>query len=100
MKKFFKYFLLPLILIVSGLMIYVKFFLPNVGSPEIIQYKPTEKDIERGKYLAHHVAVCMDCHSERDWSLFSGPLKEGTLGKGGEAFTQTFGFPGKFYAKT
>lgn len=99
MKKLFKFVLLPIILIISILLIYVKFFLPNVGDPEIVVFKASEKEIERGRYLAHHVAVCMDCHSERDWNLFSGPLKQGTLGKGGEAFTQRFGFPGKFYAK-
>ncbi len=40
--------------------------------------------VERGKYLANHVAVCMDCHSQRDFSQFAGPVKPGTLGSGGE----------------
>jgi hypothetical protein len=41
----------------------------------------------------------MDCHSERDWSKFSGPLVPGTLGKGGEVFDQKLGFPGSYIAK-
>ena len=24
--------------------------------------------------LAHHVMVCIDCHSTRDWTKFAGPL--------------------------
>src|SRR6202012_5065901 len=55
--------------------------------------------IERGRYLANYVTVCMDCHSTRDWSKFSGPLKEGTLGQGGELFNQKFGFPGTYYSR-
>lgn len=41
----------------------------------------------------------MDCHSQRDWSKFSGPPVVGTLGMGGELFDQKFGFPGTYYAK-
>jgi mono/diheme cytochrome c family protein len=41
----------------------------------------------------------MDCHSTRDWSKFSGPLVDGTLGKGGDVFDQSIGMPGVFYAK-
>ncbi|MGV8946543.1 MAG: c-type cytochrome [Lutibacter sp.] len=41
----------------------------------------------------------MDCHSMRDWSRFSGPPVEGTLGMGGDVFDQKFGFPGKYYSK-
>jgi hypothetical protein len=56
---------------------------------------PTSPDeIEHGRYFAKHVAVCMDCHSTRDWSYFAGPLIPGTLGKGGEVFDQDTGLPG------
>ncbi len=41
----------------------------------------------------------MDCHSTRDWSKFSGPLKPGTLGQGGERFDHSMGLPGVFYSK-
>jgi mono/diheme cytochrome c family protein len=41
----------------------------------------------------------MDCHSQRDWSLFAGPMVEGTEGQGGELFSREFGFPGNFYSK-
>lgn len=38
--------------------------------------------IERGKYLANHVSLCITCHSERNWSVYSGPVVPGTEGKG------------------
>ena len=41
----------------------------------------------------------MDCHSKRDYSKFSGPLTEGTLGIGGDRFDQTLGMPGVLFAR-
>jgi hypothetical protein len=41
----------------------------------------------------------MDCHSTRDWSLFSGPMKPGTLGGGGEKFGREMDMPGNIYVK-
>lgn len=55
--------------------------------------------IERGRYLANHVAVCMDCHSTRNWDSYAGPIVEGTLGKGGEVFDQSTGLPGVIISK-
>ena len=43
--------------------------------------------------------MCTDCHSERDFTKFAGPIKPGTLGKGGERFDgPTAGVPGVLYA--
>ncbi|MEP7256041.1 MAG: cytochrome C [Ferruginibacter sp.] len=58
-----------------------------------------KKMVERGNYLAHHVSLCMDCHSQRDFSQFSGPPKEGTEGMGGEAFDQKLDVPGVIYTR-
>ncbi|MCP4000914.1 MAG: cytochrome C [Gammaproteobacteria bacterium] len=33
----------------------------------------TPENIERGRYLAINVFQCVDCHSERDWTLYGGP---------------------------
>jgi hypothetical protein len=88
-----------LILLVIGGLAYVKFALPNVGKAPDISIQSTPAMLERGKYLAHHVAVCIDCHSERDWTKFSGPPKESSYGQGGEIFDQKMGFPGAYYAK-
>lgn len=95
---YLKYILLVLAIGVAVLLSYVKFFLPNVGKPIELSVDKSAQSIERGKYLAHHVMVCMDCHSTRDWNLFSGPPMAGTEGKGGEKFDQQMGFPGKYIA--
>ncbi|QHT66976.1 c-type cytochrome [Rhodocytophaga rosea] len=86
-----------LILIVVAAGIYVKTALPDTGPAPDITIERTPVRLERGKYLANHVAVCMDCHSKRDWNLFAGPIAA-HFGGGGEKFDQQMGFPGVFYA--
>ena len=61
---------------------------------------PTSAEaIERGRYLANHGAVCMDCHSTRNWAYFAGPIVPGTLGMGGEVFDHDTGLPGVLVSK-
>lgn len=50
--------------------------LPNVGPAENIRIVLTPERIARGKYLANNVALCMDCHSQRDWSKPFGAIAE------------------------
>jgi len=85
-----------LVIVIVGLG-YLKFFMPNIDVKEI-SVEITPERVARGEYLANHVMVCMDCHSVRDWSLYSGPITVGTLGAGGDEFTKEMGFPGDFYA--
>lgn len=102
MKKFLKflfYILLIAGVLLGALLTYIKTALPDVGPAEELTVERTPERIERGKYLAHSVTVCMDCHSTRDWTKFSGPLTDGTLGKGGDRFDQSVGMPGVFFAK-
>ena len=102
MEKFtkaFKYLIFAMFIGIITLVGFVKLVLPMAGKPEAIKIDLTKERIERGKYLANNVCVCMDCHSKRDWSKFSGPVTPGTLGMGGEEFNQQLGFPGKFYSK-
>lgn len=84
---------------IGGLLAYVKIALPNVGDAPVLSIEITPDRVERGKYLANHVAVCIECHSGRDWSLFTGPIIEGKEGEGGEIFDQSMGFPGRFVSK-
>ena len=59
-----------------------------------------KKVIARGDYLANHVTPCMDCHSKRDFSKYSGPIVPGTEGMGGQVFDQKLaGLPGTIYAR-
>lgn len=102
MKKAKKYIGggLLLVLLLAGVGIgYIVMFMPNVGAAPTMKIEYTPERIARGEYLANHVTVCIDCHSKRDWSKFSGPPIENSKGMGGEVFDQKFGFPGKYVAK-
>lgn len=102
MKKIFKvlgYLFAVIIILVIGGLAFVNFTFPKVSpAPELTIDKSPDR-VARGEYLAHHVTVCVDCHSTRDFSLFSGPITPGTLGSGGDRFDQSMGLPGVFYAK-
>jgi len=60
-----------------------------------------KKVVARGEYLAVHVAACMHCHSQRDWTKNAGPTIPGTEGEGGDKFDHTIldAIPGTIYAK-
>jgi hypothetical protein len=88
---------IALVVIIAGGILYVVYFLPNIPVPNL-KVEQTAERIARGKYLAYHVTVCMDCHSTREWNKYAGPMLPGTEGKGGETFDQKFGFPGAFYS--
>ena len=73
MKKLLKivgFLLLFIVIVIGGLISYVKVALPNVGDAQPIKINSTPDRIERGRYLANNVTVCMDCHSTRDWTKF------------------------------
>lgn len=100
-KRLLKISLLAVLAIVvlAGVgLTYVKLALPNVGPAPEITIQSTPERIEHGRYLALHVASCIDCHSARDFSKLAGPMVPGTDGKGGEMFTPEMGFPGTFYS--
>lgn len=97
--KIVAYVLITLVVVIGALLTFVTVALPNVGEAAELKIEYTPERIERGRYLANHVTVCMDCHSKRDFSKFSGPLTPGTFGMGGDRFDQSLGMPGVFYAK-
>lgn len=98
-KRIFSTLLIVVLVIILSAVTYIKFVLPDVGEAPALKVEQTTERIARGEYLANHVTLCIDCHSTRDWSRFSGPPLEGSKGKGGELFDQKFGFPGAFYSK-
>ena len=95
MRKFFK---------VSGIIFGVIFLLLIIGYAYLmtkypkdiavrdIKIDPTPEMIERGKYLANNFAGCIDCHSQRDYNKFAGPLVPGTEGMGGMDYGEGAGF--------
>ncbi|MBX3252774.1 MAG: c-type cytochrome [Chitinophagaceae bacterium] len=100
MKKIYKVLPGILVFVVIGLIAtgsYLKAYLPDIADAPEIKVERSPERMERGRYLANCVAVCMDCHSSRDWSKFAGPLS-GNLGGGGEKFGKDMGFPGTIYS--
>lgn len=77
---------------------YLYLAFPIMAEPAKGEIEPNAQMLARGTYLAEHVTVCVDCHSERDWTLFSAPPKEGTFGKGGDRFGHELGLPGEVFA--
>lgn len=72
----------------------------NKSEPKATGNKDSVSQVlERGQYLATHVAGCMDCHSKRDFTKFSGPPAPGTEGGGGFLFDEKLGLPGKIYSR-
>lgn len=100
MKKFLRitaYIATAVILLIVVAATYVTVALPNVGpAPEDLVVEITPEKVAHGKYMAYHVMMCVDCHSVRDFSQFSGPPVQNTLTAGGEIFDQSMGFPGVF----
>lgn len=72
-------------------LIYFNMKFPDVDAAQTITIDRTPERVARGAYLANHVTVCIDCHSTRDWTKFSGPIVPGTEGRGGEEFPEAVG---------
>ena len=102
MLRWLKRGLLALVLLallpIVGL-IYLSLAFPKVGPASARTVQASPELIARGEYLAEHVAVCVDCHSVRDWKKLSGPVEPGTYGQGGEFFPEELGLPGNLYSK-
>ncbi len=100
MKKSIKVILtivIVLIVAVAALGFYVKKVLPRVGLVPGLKIEITPGRVERGRYLANAVAVCIVCHSERDEGVYAAPVKAGSEGQGGGVFSREDGFPGNIY---
>lgn len=95
MKKLI-YALFALVIIIVGALSYISFVLPNVGKAQEMHVEITPDRVDHGKYLSWHVMMCADCHSQRDFTLFSGPPHPGTEFVGGDIFDESLGLPGKF----
>ena len=85
-----------LVLAIAVALFFLRF--PHVAPASTVAFDHSAQRVERGRYLANHVTVCIDCHSSRNWTVFSGPVQPGTEGRGGERFGEEEGFPGIFFA--
>jgi mono/diheme cytochrome c family protein len=102
MKKFFKmtaYTVGAVLLLALAAVTYFNMTYPKVDAAPDIKVEVTPARLARGEYLVKHVVGCLDCHSERDWTKYAGPVIPGTEGKGGEKLDkETAGVPGAVYA--
>lgn len=95
MKKFLKilmYLLIVVVVLLSAGYIYLMAAFPKVSNASDLKIEATPERLERGKYLAHSYAFCIDCHSGRDAGKFSLPVIPGTEGKGGDDYGEGAGF--------
>ena len=76
---------------------YLMLAFPKVPPPAVVTLEPTPERLARGKYLNDHVVGCTTCHTQRDWTRFSGPIKKELEGAGGEPFS--LGGAGMLYSK-
>ena len=91
--------LVGLLVVAAGLFV-AYFFVryPDVAAAEDVKVAATPERLARGQYLVENVVGCVVCHADRDFARYTGPVVEGTKGKGG----QRFGFglePFVMYAK-
>jgi len=101
MGKFLRIFIIIIIVFIAVVAIgigYLNTAFPNVADAPNITIEITPERVTKGEYLANHVNVCIDCHSHRDWTLYSGPVVDGSMGSGGEVFDEKEGLPGRFVA--
>ena len=98
MKKVLKiggYVVGGVLLLAVGYIGYIYLSYPRVSPATDMKIEATPAMLARGDYLAHFVAGCLDCHSQRDWTKFGGPVIPGTEGKGGTEFQKmVVDFPG------
>jgi cytochrome c553 len=90
---------LAALIALAVLLIVGKFYVlsPNARAATEVKAPSTPEAIERGRYFAHHVAVCMGCHSQVDEAQPGEPIVDGRTGSGRE-FPEIPGFPGRIRA--
>lgn len=90
--------LVVLVVVVAGAgLAYLYAAFPKVPAAGAFKIEPTPERLARGKYLNEHVVGCTTCHTQRDWTKYSGPVKPELLGAGGESFN--LGPAGALYSK-
>src|SRR5688572_27030454 len=79
--------LIAIVVVVAGAGVaYLFAAYPKVPAAENVTVQATPEKVARGEYLSKHVSGCVDCHAQRDWTKYAGPVIDGTLGRGGESF--------------
>jgi Cytochrome C oxidase, cbb3-type, subunit III len=96
-RQIFGYGLCAVVLLATFGFTYLYFRKPAIASPPSVKIEITAARLARGKYLYRHIAACNDCHSERDFIRFGGPVIDGREGAG-SVFPLELGLPGTIVA--
>ena len=102
MKTLFKVVgvvVLVVLLAAGGGFGYLAFRKPAMRPASTEKVEATPARLARGEYLVHHVADCLECHSDFTSSQFGLPPKPGTEGQGGYPFDKRLGVPGVVQAQ-
>jgi mono/diheme cytochrome c family protein len=89
---------LVLLAVVAGAVTWLTMRKPAQRPASTARIEATPARLARGKYLVHHVADCLGCHSDHIAS-YGFPIKPGTEGQGGLEFNEGTGFPGVLRAQ-
>ena len=94
MKRLLWIIVLTLLTVMILFVVYLRFILPSVGPAPDIKVEITPERLNRGEYLATSVMGCIDCHTQRDFTKYSGPVT-GVPFSGGslDEFTEEAGLP-------
>ena len=73
LKRYLLWLSVTALLGVAGAAIYLLSVFPRVRPAMMTAVAATPARLARGSYLAQHVLLCSECHSDRDWTVFSAP---------------------------
>lgn len=73
LKRYLPWLLAAGVLGASAAGFYLLSVYPRVSAPAPDAVPATPARLARGTYLAEHVLLCSECHSDRDWTVFSAP---------------------------
>ncbi len=85
------------VLVIGGGLAWLFLRQPEMAPASDVKVALTPERIARGAYLFNHAFECVGCHSDRDFSHFSGPVKPGGFAAGFE-FPDQLGLPGRVVA--
>lgn len=92
LKRALLAFVALVLVLVGGVLVRFYLLAPKYRPAQEVTAPSTPEAIERGRYLANSVVLCMSCHSQADESLPGDPMVAGRLGSG--RVLPLPGFPG------
>ena len=81
------------LLAIALAVLYVVTYTPPQREPSAEVVEATPARLARGEYLVQNVLLCVNCHSERDWTVYGAPAKA-PFGQGRECLGRDGDVPG------